>query len=284
MKKSAINKVFKNPEYQEDFESKGYIIVDFYTPDELIELQGVFDKYHPEGVEGFYASTFSGSVNYRNEANAEIIRLGERPIRTFLDDIKIHCGSFIVKGSGESSLMPVHQDMTLVDETKFTGINIWAPLCDLNETNGPVFVLEGSHLLHFSYRGGSIPEIYHNIRQSVIPYMKPFYLKAGQAIIFNPSTLHYSPANISGKLRIVTNTYVTHKDAKFVTAYFEKNSPQNGIELFQQEDDFLIKFMDFGFDMTKRPEIGKSIGFVDYNFPEITEEDLQQIYGKKVKI
>jgi len=56
--------------------------------------------------------------------------------------------------------MCVHQDMTLVDESKFSGINIWVPLVDLTEKNGVLQVLPGSHRIFPRYRGSTIPGIY----------------------------------------------------------------------------------------------------------------------------
>ena len=42
-------------------------------------------------------------------------------------------GSFIVKHNDKNSELGVHQDMSLVDESKFMGINTWSPLCDTND-------------------------------------------------------------------------------------------------------------------------------------------------------
>ena len=87
----------------------------------------------------------------------------------------------------------MHQDMTLVDEDYFSGINIWCPMVDLNETNGAIEILPKSHRFYKTYRGSSIPDIYDNVKDEVRGLMEPCYLKAGEAIIFDQSIIHNSP-------------------------------------------------------------------------------------------
>jgi ectoine hydroxylase-related dioxygenase (phytanoyl-CoA dioxygenase family) len=177
--------------------------------------------------------------------------------------------------------MPVHQDMTLVDETEFTGINIWCPLIDLTKTNGVLYVLPGSHRLFPTYRGSSIPNIYENVYDVIENYMIPKFLKAGEAIIFDQSIIHYSPPNVSNEIRPVTNTYFTHKDAVFRTAYYDKENHPDKIELFDQDSNFMTNFEQFGENIFDRPKIGKSLGYFDFDFPKITTEMLEKKYGKK---
>ncbi|MGB0918762.1 MAG: phytanoyl-CoA dioxygenase family protein, partial [Flavobacteriales bacterium] len=134
-----MKRVFKDPEMQKQFEEQGYVTVQFYTPEEIESLNKLYDDLHPEDEKGFYPSTFSQDKNYRQQADEEIRRIGNRTMDSILQDQKVVCGSFIVKYPGPDSKMPVHQDMTLVDETEFTGINIWCPLVDLTDTNGAIY-------------------------------------------------------------------------------------------------------------------------------------------------
>jgi hypothetical protein len=102
--------VFREEKYQTQFERDGYIVLPFYLADEIRELTDLYRRLHPRDETGF-------------------------PIAAYFQDIKVICGSFIVKSPAPESAMCVHQDMTLVDESKYTGINIWVPLIDLNDEN-----------------------------------------------------------------------------------------------------------------------------------------------------
>lgn len=272
----TIKKIFKNDSYQHEFEKNGYVILDFYTPDEVAFLGTLYKELHPEDEEGFFPSTFSKDKEYRITADAEIRKIGARSIENYFEDIQVVCGSFIVKSPGETSIMDVHQDMTLVDESEFTGVNIWCPLIDLTDKNGLLYALPGSHRLYPTYRGASVPTIYQNVYDEVRKYSTPLYLKAGQAVVFDQSILHWSKPNLSTEIRPVTNIYLTNKEARFQICYYDKNSNTNKIEIFAQEESFMTDFEQFGENIYDKPKIGVSRGLFDYDFPLLTKEELIQ--------
>lgn len=275
-------KVFRSDELQQSFEKNGYVVVPFYTPEEVQELTALYHRLHPKDEQGFFPSTFSKDKNYRTVADIEIRRICERPMAAYLQDIKTMCGCFIVKSPGPESAMCVHQDMTLVDESIYTGINIWVPLIDLTLTNGILQVLPGSHRLYPTYRGSTIPGFYDEVNEQIKPYLQTVFAKAGEAVIFDQSIIHYSDANLSDNVRIVTNTYFTHKDATFRIAYWNKEMG-NKVELFEEDDSFMTDFEQFGHNIHDRPKIGKSLGLFDYEFPKITSAQLEEHYGKTQK-
>ncbi len=276
--------VFKDEKMQAAFEELGYVVIDYYNKEEMAYLEELFYQYHKkEDLTGFYSGTFSPNQAFRVAADKAIRAKGSRSINQYLKDYKIIYGWYIVKAPDEKSEMSVHQDMTLVDESEFTGINIWSPLLDLNEHNGPLMVLDGSHRICPTYRGGTIPGIYENTWEDIIKLMKPIYLKKGQAIVFDQSILHYSPANISKEVRVVTNTYLTHKDARFVTAYRNPDN-LNQIEVYKQEAAVVHDFDQFTESIRNYTTVGEKIGYVDYDFPMITNKDLNRLYGLELLV
>ncbi|MCF8464372.1 MAG: phytanoyl-CoA dioxygenase family protein [Flavobacteriales bacterium] len=277
-----MKRVFKDSDKQKEFEDQGYVIVQFYNQEEIIELNQLYDDLHPVDERGFYPSTFSQNKNYRQRADEEIRRIGNRTIQSELQDYQVVCGSFIVKYPGPDSEMCVHQDMTLVDETEFTGINIWCPLVDLTEVNGAIYALPKSHRLYPTYRGSTVPNIYQEVTKEIVAFMTPLYLKAGEAVIFDQSIIHYSPPNISGEKRVVTNIYFTNKAARFRTCYYDSNSASDKVELFEQDSSFMTDFEQFGNNIYERPKIGKSLGLFDYHFKRLSVKDLEEKYGKRI--
>ena len=269
--------VFRDQAHQEQFEREGYIVLPFYNVEEIAELNSLYESIQPKEYEGFFPSTFSQDKNYRTQADIGIKKACERSIEKYLQDIKVICGSFIVKRSIPESAMCVHQDMTLVDESKYTGINIWVPLIDLDDNNGTLEVLPGSHRIFPSYRGSSIKGIYEECNDEIKKYLVRVYPKAGEAIFFDQSIIHYSEANRSGKNRIVTNTYFTHQEATFQTCYWSKDYGSK-VELFEQSETFMTDFEQFGQNISDRPKIGTSLGLVDYNFPQLNAEVLANKY------
>lgn len=273
-------RVFRDEKNQNDFEKNGFVVLPFYDAAEINALDALYHRLHPKDEKGFFPSTFSKNKNYRNEADTEIRRIGSRSIEKYCTDIKVVCGSFIVKSPGPESGMCVHQDMSLVDESRFTGINIWVPLVDLTVENGALFVLPGSHRVFPTYRGSSIPEFFSPVMNDMIDYLQPILIKAGEAVFFDQSIIHFSPPNYSDKIRIVTNTYFTHKDTEYRTYYWNEEEYGNKVEAFAQDDDFMTNFEQFGENIRDRPTVGKPIGLIDYNFPTIDKEFLESRFQK----
>lgn len=276
-----ILRVFREEQHQESFEKNGYIILPFYTPEEIKVLEDVYHRLHPVDEKGFFPSTFSQNKNYRHQADTEIRRVGKRSVDKYCIDIKEVFGAFIVKSPGADSGMCVHQDMSLVDESRFTGINIWVPLVDLTIENGAIFVLPKSHRLFPTYRGSSIPEFFSPVMNDIIDYLQPVLVKAGEAVFFDQSIIHFSPPNYSNNVRIVTNTYITHQTAEYRTFYWNKNVHGNKhLEAFAQDNDFMTNFEQFGENIRDRPKVGKSLGLLEYNFPSIDKAYLEKNFLK----
>src|SRR5690606_39400132 len=122
-----------------------FLILPFFNAEEIAELTALYHQLHPKDERGFFPSTFSKDKNYRIVADREIRRVCERWMQEYLQDYKTMCGAFIVKAPGPERAMCVHQDMTLVDESKYTGVNIWLPLIGLNDENGTLEVHPKRH-------------------------------------------------------------------------------------------------------------------------------------------
>lgn len=268
--------IFKDAALQETFHREGYVIVPFINKDQVQQLQALYTSIYPKGVEGFFTTTFANDVNHREKVNRSIREICKGQIEALFRDYKILFSSYIVKAPGENSELKMHQDMTLVDEKQFSGMNIWCPLVDLDAENGAIEVLPKSHRFFETYRGSSLPDIYDNVVEEIKPLMKSCRLKAGEAIIFDQSIIHYSPANLSKKERPVINTFVAHQEAKIKICYWDKDQYGDQVEIFEQEDNFLEQFENFGHNIFNRPNIGKSLGLFPFDFPKLTLEILQQ--------
>lgn len=269
-------RVFKDSELQESFEKNGYVIVDFYSEEEIKEANDLYYKLHPSDEKGFYPGTYSFDKKYRDEMDKGIKQIGSRQIENYFSDIKVVCASYIVKTPGPESGMSIHQDMTLIDESKYTGINIWVPLVDLSVKNGTLFLIPGSHRIFPTYRGSSIREFFSDVIDDLLDYLHPVFVKAGQAVIFDQSIIHYSPPNYTDQIRIVTNTYICHKDTEFRTYFWDNTSEEKFVEGFVQDDNFMLDYEQFGSNLTKRPTIGKSLGLIPYSFPRVDKAFLEQ--------
>ena len=155
------------------------------------------------------------------------------------------------------------------------------PLIDLNDNNGAIEVLPGSHRLYPTYRGSTIQGIYEEVSEEIKPYLKTLYLKAGEAVFFDQSIIHFSKANLSDKVRIVTNTYFTHRDATFRIAYWNHDYGSK-VELFEEDDSFMTDFEQFGEELPT-PQNWQKPGVWLITTFLISLAELNSRYGKKAE-
>lgn len=277
-----MKKVFKDEQMQETFEREGFIVVDFYNSEQIEKVINLYHTLHPKDEKGFFSSVLSHDKKYRETVDLELKKIGHPLLEELLIDYQIVNGSFFVKSPGEESYIHAHQDMTLVDESEYTAISIWVTTVDLTDENGAMYLLPGSHRFLPTYRAPTIPMFYDRIKEGIKDYMTPYYLKAGQAIIFDQSIIHFSTPNISQEVRIVSNIYFTQKDAKFLICYHDKNDEEfkGKVELFKQDDTFMTDYEQFG-NVYDRPKMGVSLGLKDYNFPQLTLKQLENQFGKQ---
>ncbi|MFN8276301.1 MAG: phytanoyl-CoA dioxygenase family protein [Chitinophagales bacterium] len=268
----------RDNQLQAQFEQEGYCVVSFYDQNQIDALTGLYNSLRELPDSGFFPTTFLKDPEVRETINQRIQAIAATSLQRHFIDIKVVNGSFIVKFPSGKSELRMHQDMSLVDESKFCGVNVWCPLVSLTPNNGALYVLPRSHRLVPTYRGASIPNCYDRYAKNILPYLKPLYLEAGQAVVFDQSILHYSPNNRSTQLRVATNIFITQKAASFRMYYFDRAHPDS-VEVFEQKEDFMTQFQQFGYDIYARPTMGTSLGFTPYNFPELTPEHLQASYG-----
>lgn len=275
-----IARVFQDPERHQRFQEDGYVVVDFLEPEDLERVKEVYFGYHPTPEPGFFTTTFNQDPAFRTSVHRDIHDSIRHRVDTFFENHKVYFCSFISKAPGPKSELILHQDMSLVDESKYNGINIWCPLVDLTPENGAIQILKGSHRIFPTYRGASLPDIYDGVEQAVKDRMESLFLKAGQAVIFDQSIMHYSPPNLSDEVRPVINTFVTHREAEIIICWTHREEMPGEVELFRQEEDFMMNFQNFGTDIFRRPGIGESLGRTPYEFPQVTTALLDERYGK----
>ena len=69
----------------------------------------------------------------------------------------------LVKWPGQDGAMGTHQDWTFVDERRFRSVTVWCPLVDVEQRNGALELLPGSHrILTHARCSPSLPETYQD--------------------------------------------------------------------------------------------------------------------------
>jgi hypothetical protein len=86
----------------------------------------------------------------------------------------------------------MHQDWTIVDETKYIALNIWTPLQETNEANGTLEVIKGSHHWHNTLRAPTLPFYFNGFQQQLKEKLIAIATLPTEAIVLNQAIIHYS--------------------------------------------------------------------------------------------
>lgn len=235
--------VFLNTEQQLALEVDGFVKVPLFGKSEVESLLAAFERTEKDAPNApFYTSHWSESMDHRKEVDSLVRPILSNSILPLLDNYKDVFGYFLVKNPTAQSFFRLHQDWSLVDESKYVGITAWCALADTNATNGAFHVVKGSHRFLPNVRGLNIELAYRDILSYIEPqFTTPVYLKAGEAILFDQRLWHYSPPNISDQKRVSVALVCIPEQATLMH-YVGHGKPSDAVidvDAYQVPDDFL---------------------------------------------
>jgi ectoine hydroxylase-related dioxygenase (phytanoyl-CoA dioxygenase family) len=200
----------------------GYVVVDFLNPDELKEMQkGIRELgFGMDNEKKLRISVIQGSVEKRNEIFEKLSPVFQRTINEFLQNYKIIRIAVFDKLPGGDGIR-IHQHANLVDESKYRSLAIWIPLTETKVDMGTLHVAKGSHLFtNFIRSYDDYFTVFENVSARVMKrYSIPLSLTAGQAVIFDDRLIHWSPPNISSRIRTAIQLEMVPQEAELAIYY-----------------------------------------------------------------
>jgi ectoine hydroxylase-related dioxygenase (phytanoyl-CoA dioxygenase family) len=234
--------LFQNSATADTLRNEGVVHTPFLTPDELRSLQEYYAHLHgsndpPTMYDGIHMTIWHSDTNYKLAVHNKLKEIFNAACERNFSNYRAISHQFIIKRKGEETTFPVHQDWSIVDESKYISLNIWIPLQDVNEKNGAMSIIKRSHNIDRKVRGaGYLFPNYHVVLDGIKPHLTSYNLKAGEALIFYHRTIHGSPPNLSDEPRVVVQLTVLPKEAPF-EIYFQKN-PGDKLQVHHPKDDF----------------------------------------------
>lgn len=230
-----IKPIFKSEELQFQFERDGFVLVRDLIPLKIVARLRQLYLENETKHKGNELSMHSTAHCDEFEMLANIHYLLEKLTKEYADkyliNYKFYLGNFLVKENRHDSLFNMHQDWTCVDEPDYCSFNYWMDLEGMDEINGQLFVLKGTHKLCHNIRfAPSCPTPWGKITH-VAPYFYT-YLKTnpGDVVFLNNAVLHGSVVNRSSKNRIAAVLGAYSADAKLLHYYKPQDAPLDKVE------------------------------------------------------
>ncbi|MDB5693993.1 MAG: hypothetical protein JWO81_3056 [Alphaproteobacteria bacterium] len=141
---------FKEPARQEEFDRRGFIIVPLLDHDEVDQVRRQLDDARPVSTSpsacAYEQSFCTSDGDYRRRAH-EIVSaaIGDRLMSLLNGYRLVACG--VINKSPGKGVLHVHRDPDVLADRRFAAISAWCPVVDVDEANGSLMMLPGSHKL-----------------------------------------------------------------------------------------------------------------------------------------
>ena len=269
--------IFRDSRLQALFTHQGYVQVDLLTAADVATLTDLYDSnaaHMPQSPASFTVAM--NDMGLRRRISSGIRAVFEPRIAGVLDRCRTIIGNFFHKQpDSPKSQFRMHQDWYFVDETQHHSLSVWCPMDDVDEVNGTLSVIPGSHRLSQHVRGYGTGFPFIDLESIVREkYSRLLPMKAGAAVFFDQRLYHWSGPNGSQTRRLATNCFVAPEEAQLVFPHTDPQAHPDRIELFAADEDLYTSFV-----LGVRPQHAKSLGLVDAQIPSLSAADLERVLG-----
>ena len=223
-----MNTIFKDQLLSNKFIEEGFVKISFLNEDQLIRIKDHVDSYRDyfqNSSYGICSATDLNNPQLVKEINQFLINELEDNVKGYFENYHLILGNYLVKKPQENTFIPIHQDWSFVDESKYYSLSIWCPLVDVDESNGCLQVVPSSHRLSKNIRPApKYPDSFQNVREYLPDYLISLPLKAGEAICYDHALLHASPINKSNHFRPAITLGLTHQNAQLCHHFARETS------------------------------------------------------------
>ena len=217
----SSRRVLRNDQLQQELDDNGFVTLPLLGPDEVERLKKLFYESTGGRVEntayGMYIGLEETDLERKRAVIAEVLRTVLPRAEGHFVDCKPHLGSFLVKAPGAHSYTCPHQDWTFVDAPEYRSMTVWTALVDVDESNGALGFVRGSHTF-FDHPIGSPSPDFATCAQGheaiLYEYLRFVRLRAGQAVVFDNRTIHGATPNQTGGLRLAVAVGMTPREAQ----------------------------------------------------------------------
>lgn len=237
-----MRRAFVSDEHQKHFDENGFVLLDFYTPQQVEAINKIYhDNRLPESL-GLEVTIKGGSFEANKRIQEMTSAIALESVNRILLDYRIFYSGYVTKIPNKHNVSRLHQDPTFVDEAQCKSFDIWSPMIETNEKNGALYMIRNSNRFFPGYRGYTCAQYdYNDIRMEIQEkYGTILRMKPGQAVIYDTAMLHFSYQNETDQIRVAYTCLVGPAEAQMI--YFHHNKAQNTLDIYNTDDDFIVSY------------------------------------------
>ncbi len=174
--------------------------------------------------------------------------------------------------------LAIHQNPSFVEEPAQKSVSVWIPLQDTDLANGTVGILRGSQDTLHPVRAVNMPQdMWAPVQDALIEeYFEPVPAKAGEAVVIDDSTIHWSYPNRTDRMRTAVQLICVPGGVPLTYSYYVTDDGPPHIDGFRVDKDYFFRFQ-----YHVRPTDIPLVSQTPYVYPVLTEEDLIRLVVPK---
>lgn len=275
MARPTGNGMFIDAALQAEFDRHGYVVWPLLEPWQVQALITLYEESAERRSQAdLYNSVFSSDVDRRRRVHEGIRTICEPRFRKLLPGYRTLLASFIAKAPHSTrGTVPLHQDYSFIDPRTGRGVNAWVPLTRVDESNGCLRVVPGSHRAFDSLgvAGGILPSFMPVADRLLEEFSAPVPMKAGSAVIWDSRVLHASEDNRSDEWRIAAGSSLIPEESGPRLYYAEDPAPDS-VEEFAVDTEFLMRYRP-----GSRPDGAYRLGALPHEPAAVGAPDLERL-------
>ena len=246
----------------DEIEAQGYAVASVLSEPELALLRRAFERLEPARIAGFHSTLLHADPARRRAVDTVLRAILAPRLAELLPGLGLVVCSFAAKGPGDGGgSLPLHQDWTFVDEARYPSLGLWCPLVDVDEANGCLAVVPGSHRLARDPRAALAPPLRPELVRDGHPRLRSVPMRAGQVMVFDQRLLHASGPNGSHEARVAAAAVAVPTGAPLRHYCFRGRALDGSdailAEVFEVDQEFFVTHA-----WGQRPRGQRSLGLV----------------------
>lgn len=277
--------IFADLDRQRDFDRDGFTIVRLVSPEGAAALAAELPAIRPALDftpntstldHAYHVSLLDPDVAYRKAAWTFVQDALGKALASVLTGYRMLTGGLLVKPAGAAPLS-MHRDWTMLPDVDQVALNVWCPLIDVDDSNGALALLPGSHRIVPNVEAAHVRPFFADYGDLLTELSVSLPLGAGEAVIFDYRTIHGSRANRSPRPRPAISAACIPQEARAVTYALDRAGGDARFELFAMDGAGIEAVAD---RLAGNAGAAESLGFVPNRNQTVSREQFRRLIGR----
>ncbi|HEV2865231.1 MAG TPA: phytanoyl-CoA dioxygenase family protein [Allosphingosinicella sp.] len=283
----AATPALRDADRQRELETQGFTVVRLMSAEEAqaarekveqaLEAIGAVDVASPSAQT--VMSYIESDLAFRTTADKLAREILAGRLEQVADGYRIVSGSIFFKAPSAGEVA-VHRDWTQTVDRREVTFSLWCALDDVDSANGALQMVPGSHRLEPAIATLNVTPFFAAYSDLVKQKSVPVDLAAGEAVLFDSRTIHWSPANRSDRPRRALQVVAVPKPSRHVFYALDRASGGARFELIDVTDVGVVECTPA--DLLAGARAGESLGHVDNDNRPVSRGEFKRLLERAV--